>query len=216
MDIYKKLLRIQQTLKVPKTQYNSFGKYKYRKAEDILEAAKPLAHAEGCVLILADNIATFGDRYYVKATASLISTENEEERIEVSSYAREEQSKSGMDGSQITGGASSYARKYALNGLLAIDDSADSDATNNGEGVNSVPVTAHAPAPAPSPAPTVKKTLTEQDLKKWALSAAKGTVSKKDGRTAREVFMETFVVSDDQLAAFDIMVAQLKKGMNVK
>lgn len=214
MDIYKKLLKIQQALKVPKTQYNSFGKYKYRKAEDILEAAKPLAHAEGCVLILSDNIATFGDRYYVKATASLISTENEEERIEVSSYAREEQSKSGMDGSQITGGASSYARKYALNGLLAIDDSADSDATNNDEGVKNAHVTAH--APAPSPAPTVKKTLTEQDLKKWALSAAKGTVSKKDGRTAREVFVETFVVSADQLAVFDNMVAQLQKGMNVK
>lgn len=124
----KELIRIQNELKAPKGQYNSFGKYSYRSCEDILEAVKPLLSSYDCILTLSDEITLVGERYYVKATAVLMNGAGE--RAEVSAYAREEADKKGMDGSQITGAASSYARKYALNGLFCIDDNKDSDTTN--------------------------------------------------------------------------------------
>lgn len=120
----KELIEIQKELKAPKGQYNSFGKYKYRSAEDILEAVKPLLHKHGCQLTLSDEIELIGDRYYVKATAKIT---NGEEAFWTSAYAREDLEKKGMDGAQITGTASSYARKYALNGLFCIDDTKDAD-----------------------------------------------------------------------------------------
>ena len=126
----KELIAIQSGLKAPKSQYNKFGGYKYRKAEDILEAVKPLLAQQGCTLVLADDIKAVGDRIYVKAVATLKNGAGETETSV--GWAREEDTKKGMDGSQITGASSSYARKYALNGLFAIDDNADSDATNNG------------------------------------------------------------------------------------
>lgn len=122
------LVKIQQELKAPKGQFNSFGKYKYRNAEDIIEAAKPIIHKYGYHLILTDEVEQIGDRYYVKATAFL---QNDTIEYMATAYAREEETKKGMDGSQITGASSSYARKYALNGLFAIDDTKDSDSTNN-------------------------------------------------------------------------------------
>lgn len=125
----KELIAIQSELKAPKTQFNKFGGYKYRKAEDILEAVKPLLAKQKCTLIITDDIVLIGNRIYVKATATI---KNEKGECEASTgWAREEESKKGMDGSQITGASSSYARKYALNGLFAIDDNADSDATND-------------------------------------------------------------------------------------
>lgn len=124
----KELLNIQQELKAPKGQFNSFGKYKYRSAEDILESVKPILLKYECILILFDELVNIGERYYVKATARLLN--KEAQTIEVTAYAREEETKKGMDGSQITGASSSYARKYALNGLFAIDDTKDSDVTN--------------------------------------------------------------------------------------
>lgn len=130
--IYTKLGKIQAQLKAPKSQYNEFGKYNYRNAEDILNAVKPLCQAYDVVLILTDDIKNVGDRYYVQATARLIDI-NTGAGTEVTAYAREEESKKGMDGSQVTGASSSYARKYALNGLFAIDDTKDSDTTNKGE-----------------------------------------------------------------------------------
>lgn len=136
MNIQEKLLKIQLELKAPKSQYNSFGKYKYRNAEDILEAVKPLCQAAGAFLILSDEIVNIGERYYVKATAKLCDTQvtnNVMQYIETIAYAREEEDKKGMDGSQVTGASSSYARKYALNGLFAIDDTKDSDTTNTGD-----------------------------------------------------------------------------------
>lgn len=127
----KELITIQSELKAPKTQYNKFGGYKYRKAEDILEAVKPLLAKQKCTLIITDDIVMVGSRIYVKATATI---KNEKGEYETSTgWAREEETKKGMDGSQITGASSSYARKYALNGLLAIDDNADSDTTNDGQ-----------------------------------------------------------------------------------
>lgn len=132
MNIYETLAKIQMELKAPKGQFNNFGKYNYRSCEDIIEAVKPLANKYKSLIILSDELVNIGDRYYIKATATLSGIE-EEKNISVSAYAREEESKKGMDGSQITGTASSYARKYALNGLFAIDDTKDSDATNKGE-----------------------------------------------------------------------------------
>lgn len=132
MTIYEKLMAIQQTLKAPKDLENKFGGYKYRSAESILEAVKPLLAANKCVLLLHDRMEEVGGRIYVKATAQFFDVESEKPYvgIEVTAFAREEESKKGMDASQVTGAASSYARKYALNGLFAIDDNKDSDFTN--------------------------------------------------------------------------------------
>lgn len=127
----KELITIQSELKAPKSQFNNFGGYKYRKAEDILEAVKPLLNKQKCTLTITDDIVMVGNRIYVKATATI---KNEKCECETTNgWAREEETKKGMDGSQITGASSSYARKYALNGLFAIDDNADSDTTNDGQ-----------------------------------------------------------------------------------
>lgn len=135
MNIYEKLGIIQSKLKAPKGQYNSFGKYKYRSCEDILEAVKPLLSETKTVLSVTDRMEVVGDRIYVRAEAHLNDCEDSGEIITVA-YAREEESKKGMDSSQVTGAASSYARKYALNGLFCIDDNKDSDSTNTGEKVS--------------------------------------------------------------------------------
>lgn len=121
------LAEIQALVKAPKGNYNSFGKYKYRSAEDIVEAVKPVINPNGYWLTLSDEIVQIGERIYIKATATLTNGEN---TYQTMAFAREEEIKKGMDGSQVTGAASSYARKYALNGLFAIDDTKDSDATN--------------------------------------------------------------------------------------
>ena len=125
-----KLLKIQMELKAPKNQTNSFGGYNYRSCEDIFEAVKPLLQEEGLVLRVTDELVNIGERYYIKATAILTDGNDVIENV---AYAREEETKKGMDGSQITGASSSYARKYALNGLFLIDDVKDSDTTNMGE-----------------------------------------------------------------------------------
>lgn len=120
----KTLIAIQQELKAPKGQYNSFGKYKYRSCEDILEAVKPLLAKHEAELTLSDEPVVVGDRVYIKATAQIRSKDH---TAQVTAYAREPETKTGMDASQITGTASSYARKYALNGLFLIDDTKDAD-----------------------------------------------------------------------------------------
>lgn len=152
-----KLTEIQHRLKAPKSQYNSFGKYKYRSCEDILEAVKPILKDVGCFLTLSDNIELVGDRYYIKATARLQGPDTD---VICTAYAREDLDKKGMDGSQITGTASSYARKYALNGLFCIDDTKDADtdeyANQNGKKQQ----------PAPSPQPKAKP-LMDQNHKGW-------------------------------------------------
>lgn len=127
----EKLLKIQKELKAPKNQRNNFGGYNYRSCEDIFEAVKPLLAENGLVLTVSDTMELVGDRYYIKATAELYDIETGLS-ITNTAYAREEETKKGMDGSQITGASSSYARKYALNGLFLIDDVKDSDTTNTG------------------------------------------------------------------------------------
>ena len=129
MEIYKKLSGIQCELVATKGQYNNFGKYSYRSCEDILEAVKPLLDKYKVAIVIKDDIVLVGDRFYVKATATLIDSETGES-VEASAFARESADKKGMDSSQVTGATSSYARKYALNGLFAIDDNKDADATN--------------------------------------------------------------------------------------
>lgn len=129
MSIYTKLMNVQNELKVPKNNTNTFGNYKFRNAEDILEALKPLLKKHNATVIITDDVVTTGNRYYIKATVKFIDTETGE-TIETSALAREDETKKGFDASQITGSTSSYARKYALNGLFAIDDTKDSDTTN--------------------------------------------------------------------------------------
>ena len=122
------LSKIQSAIKAPKGQFNSFGKYKYRSCEDIVEAVKPVINPLGFYLTLSDEIISIGTRFYVKATATV---SNGTESFTSTAFAREEEVKKGMDGSQITGASSSYARKYALNGLFAIDDTKDADTQDN-------------------------------------------------------------------------------------
>lgn len=126
MSVYEKLMKVQAELKAPKGQYNSFGKYKYRSCEDILEAVKPLNAKHGVVLTVGDEVVEISNRFYVKATATLVDIESGE-KVTNTALAREDDAKKGMDGSQITGTASSYARKYCLNGLYCIDDTKDAD-----------------------------------------------------------------------------------------
>lgn len=125
-NVHKKLQEIQAKLKVPKGKYSEYGGYSYRSLEDIYEAVKPLLNEAGLLLTLEDKIVMIGNRIYVKATAILRDTEDER-TIETTAYAREEESKKKMDAAQVTGAASSYARKYALNSLFLLDDSKDAD-----------------------------------------------------------------------------------------
>ena len=128
-NIRQKLQGIQSSLKAPKGQTNKFGGYRYRSAEDILEALKPLLGEWGCSLVIQDEMVEVGGRVYVKASANIIDNDSESV-LSTTAFAREAEVKKGMDDAQITGSASSYARKYALNGLFAIDDTKDPDATN--------------------------------------------------------------------------------------
>ncbi|MDO4902361.1 MAG: ERF family protein [bacterium] len=169
-DLSQKLSQIISKLKAPKNQRNKFGSYNYRSCEDILEAVKPLLVENNLTLTISDEIIVlgsgassktggdevFGERFYVKATAKLTDGEH---TIEASAFAREEFNKKGMDASQITGSASSYARKYALNGLFLIDDTKDADATNTHE--------KKAAKPAPAPKPT-KFQINPEDRQKIA------------------------------------------------
>lgn len=132
MSIHNKLMEIQHKLKAPKNQKNNFGGYNYRSCEDILEAVKPLLYEQKCTLCINDEVLPVIDSVYVKATATITDSETSEV-VTSSAYAREQESAKGMTAPQITGSCSSYARKYALNGLFCIDDTKDADATNTGE-----------------------------------------------------------------------------------
>ena len=139
--ILASLLAVQRDLKAPKGQFNSFGKYKYRSCEDIVEAVKPLLNDNGLILTMSDEVIEVGGRVYIKATATVTDIINGD-KIEVTAMAREPEDKKGMDSSQITGTASSYARKYALNGLFAIDDTKDADTEEYAQNAQNAPQTA--------------------------------------------------------------------------
>lgn len=176
MEIYKKLAEIQKELKAPKNQYNSFGKYNYRSCEDILEGVKPLAAEKGCAVVISDDVVMVGDRYYIKATAKLIDADSGEVASN-DAYAREPAEKKGMDESQITGTASSYARKYALNGLFAIDDTkdADTDEHANQSAKNSKQKDKQQNKPTDKQQTQSGKAATEAQLKRlWAVAGKVG------------------------------------------
>ena len=135
LNLLEKLSEIQNELKAPKGQYNSFGKYKYRSCEDILEALKPILKENRTSLVISDDLENIGERYYIKATATIYDLDSDT-TLSNTAYARDEENKKGMDGSQITGTASSYARKYALNGLFNIDDTKDADTDEHHNQVN--------------------------------------------------------------------------------
>lgn len=161
----KELINIIAELKAPKGQYNSFGKYKYRSCEDILEAVKPLCVKNNVLLTITDDIVLIGDRFYVKATATVTNLEGAS--VSASALAREEDTKKGMDGSQVTGASSSYARKYALNGLFCIDDTRDADATNT----HGKEQAAQQPTPTPQPSPTATYQMAISALKACTTAA---------------------------------------------
>lgn len=129
MNVYMKLIQVQNELKAPKNQFNAFGKYNYRSCEDILEAVKPICLKYKAVVFVKDEIVMIGDRYYIKAISTFVDCESGD-KIEADALARESADKKGMDSSQVTGSTSSYARKYSLNGLFCIDDTKDADFNN--------------------------------------------------------------------------------------
>ena len=162
-EFYARLAEIQRTLNAPKNQYNSFGKYKYRSCEDILEGVKPLLN--GLFLSISDEVVLIGDRYYVKATATI--TDGDVSHT-ATALAREEESKKGMDSAQVTGATSSYARKYCLNGLFGIDDSKDAD-TDEHKNQQQAAKLQQQSKPKPSPQ-DVLKAFTEAAGKKATLA----------------------------------------------
>lgn len=139
MSVHHKLKEIQKKLKAPKNQKNTFGGYKYRSCEDILEAVKPLLYEQDCTLTINDEVVSVMDSVYVKATATLTDCVSDSS-VTATAYAREQENAKGMSDPQITGSCSSYARKYALNGLFCIDDTKDADATNTGDEQPKTPV----------------------------------------------------------------------------
>ena len=194
MNVYEKLIAIQSELKAPKSQYNNFGKYSYRNCEDILEALKPLLKEHKSTIYISDEIVTVLERFYVKATVTFIDAETGEKIINTA-YAREEEDKKGMDGSQVTGASSSYARKYALNGMFAIDDTKDSDFTNTTvKGDNSA--------------------LSEAQIKRLLAIASKVNISADD---VKKVVAKTFGVQDLRKMnkqQYDEICSRLEKKSN--
>lgn len=160
MGVYEKLAQVQGELNVPKENVNKFGGYNYRSCEDILEKAKPLCVSHGLLLTISDDIRMVSDRIYVLATATVTDTESGEQ-VSVNGFAREPLDKKGSDASQITGAASSYARKYALNGLFCIDDTKDADALNTSKEYTQPSQQTQAAA---QPQPTVKQAVQQKQL----------------------------------------------------
>lgn len=203
MNIYEKLIAIQCELKAPKSQYNSFGKYNYRNCEDILEAVKPICKKHNAVLFLTDDIVFIEGRHYVRATAILCDCENDNSKISVSANAREEESKKGMDGSQVTGASSSYARKYALNGLFDIDDTKDSDTTNHGDNDNKYNKPKNMPTSADNSKP---KNLSTEEEK---------AVKTQDKRSKREIIKEMIDGTNLTLETVDSWVMKRFKKTDI-
>ncbi|HCL6694473.1 TPA: ERF family protein [Escherichia coli] len=209
-ELHKKLWTVQQTLNAPKNQRNNFGGYNYRSAEDILEAVKPLL--QSITLTVSDEIVLIGNRYYVKATATLRDGEDE---IAATAYAREEESKKGMDASQLTGATSSYARKYALNGLFCIDDARDPDTDAYAKQTGQQPRQQKNP---PKQQPQQQKAPPNPDevLARFCDAAAKA----QDANKLREIFGKCWKLlpegSEHRIKAkdvYDIRVAELNGEM---
>lgn len=213
MNIYEKLMHVQQHLKAPKNQYNDFGSFYYRNCEDIQEALKPVMAEVKAVLLLHDDIIMLGSRYYIKATASFLDTESGE-HIDNVAYAREAEEKSKMDMAQITGSCSSYARKYALNGLFCIDDAKDPDATNNGQNKgNNKTAATQKDKPSSGTAATSKESGIKTSSTKSVTSSQIKNIRAELVRTGAQ---ETSVLNRYSLNRIEDMTAeQYKKAMDI-
>ena len=172
LSLQESLVAIQSKLKAPKGQFNSFGKYHYRSAEDILEAVKPLLAEHNVVLNMSDRVELIGTRYYIVSTAKVIKGEEE---IVSEGRAREDESKKGMDGAQVTGTSSSYARKYALNGLFCIDDTKDADTDEYAKQQAAKPAQKQASKPAAQPAQPAPQSYPELDLEQALVAEAEAS-----------------------------------------
>ena len=194
----KELISIQQELKAPKGQYNSFGNYHYRSCEDILEAVKPILGKHSCILLLSDEIVFIEGRHYLKATATIFNSEGT--RVAVSALAREPLNKKGMDDSQITGMASSYARKYALNGLFCIDDTKDADTMDNTQSKSQT-------TPKPLSAPKSDKPMMHQGHQNWSALLQ----SILDGKATLEQYKKKYFFPEaDEIAAKEWLLTHQK------
>lgn len=197
---HDKVVYVQEKLNAPKSNENSFGGYKYRSAEDIVEAVKPILRDVNLLLNLTDEVEQIGDRYYVKATATLVDTDRS---ISSTAYARETEVKKGMDEAQITGSASSYARKYALNGVLAIDDTKDPDTQDNRD---------HAPAPAaaaPKPRDPGKFISAAQIKLLYARLKEKGVSSVEDANGVINMFTGNQTVAEVKMGEMDKLLEEI-------
>lgn len=208
----KELQSIQSKLKVPKSQYNKFGKYPYRSCEDILEAVKPLLAEEKCTLTISDDITMIGDWIYVKATATLTNESGAKEQT--TAFAREEAVKKGMDAAQITGSTSSYARKYALNGLFCIDDTKDPDTTNQGN--QEVKTNSKTPAKSTS---TGKKVVPMEMLLSEEFLKSLHELDKKnraEGKTKpiHSILESRYVLTSDEIKQICRALGEYKKSIN--
>lgn len=196
----KELIEIQTKLNAPKGQYNSFGKYKYRSCEDILGAVKPLLHEHRCTLTISDDVVMVGSRIYIKSTATLTNSSNEQ--VVTNAFAREEEQKKGMDGSQVTGAASSYARKYALNGLFAIDDTKDADHLNGNPQLQQGQSTAHSDDNYPT---------TDELLKQYAFPAIKQA---RSGKELAQIYNSYKELQD--MSEFTSALTARRKALGIK
>ncbi|ENQ6155467.1 ERF family protein [Salmonella enterica subsp. enterica serovar Carrau] len=197
-EFYARLAEIQEHLNAPKNQYNSFGKYKYRSCEDILESVKPLL--KGLFLSISDEIVLIGNRYYVKATATITDGENSHS---ASAIAREEENKKGMDAAQVTGATSSYARKYCLNGLFGIDDSKDADTDEHKQQQNAAPAKQTKSSPSSHAPEQVLKAFTEAAMQKNTVEELKQAFAKAwkmlEGTPEQHKAQDVYNIKRDEL-----------------
>lgn len=196
-ELIKKLIDIQSSLNAPKSQYNSFGKYHYRSCEDIMAALKPLLSEAGVLQYITDDVVMIGSRFYVKATVTLT---DGVDSISNSAFAREEETKKGADGSQITGAASSYARKYALNGMYNIDDSKDADTDEHKHQQNSAPAKQSKPSPTPE---QILKAFTDAAAQKTSVDDLKQAFAKAwkmlEGTDEQQKTQDVYNIRKDEL-----------------
>lgn len=198
-SLNERLLAVQVALKASKSQYNSFGKYHYRNCEDILEAVKPLLADAGLTLVIRDAIEVIGERYYVRAIATLT---DGTDCLAATAYARESDDKKGMDAAQLTGATSSYARKYALSGLFLIDDTKDADTTNQGQ---------EQAAKAPAPKPVASKTVTQNQLAALHALAVQKGMSHADIKKSAQGRGFEGSTKDMPVAVFNLLLKGLEK-----
>lgn len=199
-EFYARLAKIQAHLNAPKNQYNSFGKYKYRSCEDILEGVKPLL--DGLFLSISDEIVLIGDHYYVKATATITDGENSHS---ATAMAREEESKKGMDAAQVTGATSSYARKYCLNGLFGIDDAKDADTDEHKQ--QQTKQVSNPPAKQPASPEQVLKAFTEAAAAKNSVAELMGAFAKAwkmlEGTPEQQKAQDIYNIRKDELEGME-------------